>query len=340
MILFAFFFNSALARLLPFAQGTVLVIHIVGWFVVLISIIAASSGHHHTNDEVWGLWLNLGGYSSGTSFFVGLIGPVFAFMGADGATHMSEEVDKPRTTIPWALVSSITLNGFLGFGMLVALLYCQGNIMQNLDADTGFPFLEAFLQSLGSVSWATAYTSLLLVVLIFCNVSCLTATSRTTYAFARDNGLPFSNYFGHLHEGTKLPLWALGLSTVITMLLGLINIGSSTAFNAIISLVVSSYYSSYFNAIALLTWRKLNGTAPTPGPWTIGKTPSLIVNILTLVYIVIVFIFSFFPLAIPVDLTTMNWAVVLYFGVLVIGVVLYMIRGKRFVEPKPIYRDD
>ena len=108
-----------------------------------------------------------------------------------------------------------------------------------------------------------------------------------------------------------------------------------------VSLVVATYYSTYFNAISLLTWRKLTGTAPAQGPWTIGKTPSLVVNILTLIYIVIVFIFSFFPLSIVgLNLTTMNWAVVLYFGVLFIGIAVYFIRGNKFVQPKPIYRKD
>ncbi|KAI7268495.1 hypothetical protein KC343_g4589 [Hortaea werneckii] len=243
---------------------------------------------------------------SGVTFFVGLIGPVFAFMGADGATHMSEEARNPRTTIPWSLITSITLNGALGFGMLLALLYCQGDVMQNLESPTGFPFLEAFMQALRSLPWATAYTSILLVLLIFATVAVLAATSRATYAFARDNGLPFSNYLGHLHERSKLPIWALG---------------------------------SYFNAIVLLTWRKLNGTAPEPGPWTIGKTPSLIVNIMTLIYIVIVFIFFFFPLTVT-DLTpsSFNWAVVLYFGVVGIGMALYLVRGKSYCEPMPFYR--
>ena len=210
-----------LARLLPFAEGTILAIHILGWFPILISLIVM--GRHHSNEEVWGLWLNFSGYSQpGVGFFVGLIGPVFAFMGADGATHMSEEVMRPRTTIPRALLASITLNGILSFGMIIALLYCQGNIMQNLTTPAGFPFIEAFLQALHSLPWATAYTSVLLVLLIFANVSVLTATSRATYAFARDNALPFSSWIGHLHEGTKLPLWALLFSVVVTMLLGLI----------------------------------------------------------------------------------------------------------------------
>ena len=121
----------------------------------------------------------------------------------------------------------------------------------------------------------------------------------------------------------------------------MINVGSTTAFNAVISLVVAAYYSTYFIAISLLTWRKLTGTAPEPGPWTIGKMPSLIVNIITLVYIVIVFIFSFFPLVIT-DLTaaSFNWAVLLYFGMVIVGLVLYVFRKKDYREPKPLYRKE
>lgn len=75
------FFNSVLARLLPFAEGTILAIHVLGWFAILVSLIVV--GPRHSNEEVWGTFYNLGGYEqSGVTFFVGLIGPVFAFMGA------------------------------------------------------------------------------------------------------------------------------------------------------------------------------------------------------------------------------------------------------------------
>jgi len=147
-------------------------------------------------------------------------------------------------------------------------------------------------------------------------------------------GLPLSTYIGHLDERTNLPLWAIGPSVIISMLLGLINIGSSTAFNAVVSLVIAAYYTSYFNAIGLLVVRKLAGTAPKPGPWHMGKAVGLIVNICALIYIAVVFIFSFFPIAVPVTLTSMNWSVVLYIGVTLLGAVLYLFRGRHFREPK------
>jgi len=99
---------------------------------------------------------------------------------------MCEEVRNPRTMVPWTLVSSITINGILGFGMVIAMTYCQGNIEQILNTDTGFPFVQAFLQALRSVPWATGFVAMFVVLLIFAGVAVFTATSRVTYAFARD----------------------------------------------------------------------------------------------------------------------------------------------------------
>ena len=86
VVLIAAAFNTLLIRFLPFAEGIILSIHILGWFAVLISIIVM--GSHASNADVWGSFLNLGGYSSsGLSYFVGLTGPAFAFLGADGASQ-------------------------------------------------------------------------------------------------------------------------------------------------------------------------------------------------------------------------------------------------------------
>ena len=73
------------------------------------------------------------------SFFVGLITTVFAFIGADGAIHMSEEIKNASTVVPHALVASIALNGIMGFAMLIAILFCIGDIDNALSTATGFP---------------------------------------------------------------------------------------------------------------------------------------------------------------------------------------------------------
>ena len=107
---------------------------------------------------------------------------------------MSEEVIMARTVVPNALMASVMINGMLGFGMLIGVLFCIGSIPDALNSPTGFTFIEVFTQALGSNSFATGLTALLIVLFIFCAVAVLAATSRVTWAFARDNGLLGSSW--------------------------------------------------------------------------------------------------------------------------------------------------
>ena len=78
--------------------------HIVLFFVVLITLVVLAPVKS-TSAQVWAQFLNQGGYESkGVSFFVGLITPVFAFAGADGAIHMCEEIKHATRVLPWALI--------------------------------------------------------------------------------------------------------------------------------------------------------------------------------------------------------------------------------------------
>ncbi len=105
---------------------------------------------------------------------------------------MSEEVHNARRVVPKALMASVGINGVLGLGMLVAVLFRIGSIPNALSPATGFTFIEVFTQALNSNGFATGLTALLLVLFIFCAVAVHAAASRVTWAFARDDGLPGS----------------------------------------------------------------------------------------------------------------------------------------------------
>jgi amino acid transporter len=103
-------------------------------------------------------------------------------------------------------MASVFINGLLGFGMLVAILFCIGSIQDALTPSTGFTFIEVFRETLGSNGFATGLTSLLLVLFIFCAVAVLAATSRVTWAFARDDGLPGSSWIKKVCH-SSVDLW-------------------------------------------------------------------------------------------------------------------------------------
>ena len=65
-----------------------MIFHVLGLFAILIPLIYMAP--HGKASDVFTSFLNEGGWqSNGLSFLVGLIGPAFAFVGADGAVHVS-----------------------------------------------------------------------------------------------------------------------------------------------------------------------------------------------------------------------------------------------------------
>lgn len=70
---------------------------------------------------------------------------------------------------------------------------------------------------------------------------------------------------------------------IIVCLIGLINIASTTAFNAIRSLATLGLYLSYFIPIVILALRKLQDQPISYGPFRLGQA-GLYINIFVIVY--------------------------------------------------------
>lgn len=329
IIALSLFINTYFARMLPKIESMVLFIHVVGFFCILIPLVYLAP--HGSPRDVFATFNNGGGWATdGLSFFIGLSTSMFAFIGCDAASHMAEEIEKASTVIPKSMVASVALNGSLGFAMVVATLFCLGNAEDAINSPTGFPFIEVFLNATGSKGGATAMTSVIIAAMVFAAVGVLATASRMAWAFAREKGLPGSATLAKVEPRTALPLYCIGLSTIISVLLALINIGSTTAFNALTSLVIASFYSSFALAAAVLLHKRLT-TPPEQmfyGPFQLGRAGVPII-ILSLAYSAIGIFFSFWPASSEVTAMTMNWSVVVFFGVLIFSLLFWVIYGRK-----------
>jgi len=139
-----------------------------------------------------------------------------------------------------------------------------------------------------------------------------------------------------VHPGWDIPLNAVCLSFLITCLLSLINLGSAVAFNAIVSLTVSAILSSYIISISCVAYRKLLGQRLPPARWSLGSPRvGLACNVVAVVFMVVIWVFAFFPLAPQVDAATMNWSSTMYDGIVVFALGYYVVHG-RFVYEGPV----
>lgn len=119
------------------------------------------------------------------------------------------------------------------------------------------------------------------------------------------------------------------VTTVILMLLGLINIGSTTAFNAILSLAVVGLQLSYLMPIVLLIWRRL--TCPqtlTWGPFRLGRA-GVFVNAIAVIYLTFTSVFSLFPPYQPVTAQNMNYASLVLGATVLFGLFYWPISARK-----------
>jgi choline transport protein len=89
-IAFSIVFNTVLAARLPLIEGTVLILHLAGFFAIIIPLwVMAPRAHPHVLLE----FSNNGGWSStGVSAMIGLTSPMSVLIGYDCSVHMCKAV--------------------------------------------------------------------------------------------------------------------------------------------------------------------------------------------------------------------------------------------------------
>lgn len=249
-------------------------------------------------------------------------------IGSDATAHMSEEVKDAGRYVPIAIAWGYFGNGVLGLIIVISFLFAIPSLHDAINDPTGFPFIYVFQQAV-SEPGVNGLTGIILIVVIFSNILFNASTARQTYAFARDKGLPFAKWISKVHSTRKLPVNAIALSCAISCLLSLINIGSETAFNAIISLNVAALMFTYGVSISCVIYRKtfLPDSLP-PRRWSLGRM-GLAINITGLLYVLFALFWSFWPATTPTTLETFNWSVVIFVGIFVISLVMYTFKGRK-----------
>lgn len=117
---------------------------------------------------------------------------------ADHKRLGAETKDAPRS-VPRAMFMTVLINGVLALCFSIALMYTLGDITVTLDASSGWlPITGVLLSATGSRAATTALIALMTAIFIFGSFNIFASVSRLTWSFARDGGLPFSNFFSRV----------------------------------------------------------------------------------------------------------------------------------------------
>ncbi len=146
---------------------------------------------------------------------------IFGYLGFDGITALSEEVENPRKNIGRAIIATLCLIGvcFILQSYFASLAHPQYN---DLDPDL------AFFQIVREVGGDVLYYVYLIVGIIACGIAnalvVQTSISRILYSMSRDGVLPGSKYLAKIHPKYQTPLNATIFVAIITLIVAAFSI--------------------------------------------------------------------------------------------------------------------
>ena len=256
--LFAFFVNAFLTRLLPGVTKTAFIWSLSGFVVICITVLACASPSYQSGDFVYRKFINETGWPDGLAWLLGLLQGGLGLTGFDAVAHMVEELPDPTVEGPKIMIQCVGIGIFTGFVFLSVLLFVLKDPATVISSPAG-PILQIFYDATNSRAGSICLLMFPLICLLFATTSIMTTSSRMCWAFARDGGLPFSKFFSKVNRSLDVPLNSLYLTTALVIIFGCIFLGSSSAFNAIVSASVVALGITYAipPAINCLRGRKM-----------------------------------------------------------------------------------
>jgi len=202
-----------------------------------------------------------------------------------------------------------------------------------ISTPTGYPFIQVFYDATGHKGSATAMSLILVLSAITNAMTNMATSSRQLFAFARDKGFPAHQWFATVDKRWEVPTNAVLFTIAFSVLFSLVNIGSTVAFNQILSLGIAALLSSYLISITCVLLRRLRHQPLLPRQFDLGRF-GIPVNIASIAFLLLALVMSFFPGMAHPTTVTMNWSCLVYGGTLIIGVVYYLFVARHnYVGP-------
>ena len=274
-------------------------------------------GHYDKSFSGWG----------GFTFFIGLLPAAYTFSAIGMISSMAEECADPTVKVPRAIALCVPIGGLAGLFFVIPICVTLPPLSDVIGAPGAQALPYIFHVVMGSPGGGLALTFLVLVITLFCSISITVAASRCTWAFARDDAIPLARLWAKVDSRLEVPVWSLGLVTLVQMLLGLINLGSTSAFTAFVSVGVQALALSYAIPIALslLSFRREVAKAR----WNFGHVLGTTCNVIALAWITFELVLFSMPTALPVTKISMNYASVVLVGFGALAAVWYAVHSKK-----------
>ena len=303
--------------------------HVVG-VLVIVGVLWILPDHHQSVGWTLTGWNNETGWSfTPYVFLMGLLMAQYTYTGYDASAHVAEETKKAQHSAPRGIVMSVVVSVIGGFILLYSITAAipdtsQKGLDRLLSTDTGLPPAQIFFDALNNPGMAKFLLFIVCVAQFFCGMASVTANSRMSFAFSRDNALPGSRLWKRVNPRTGTPTNSIWLCVTCSIILTLPALFNTTAYLAVTSIAVIGLYIAYVAPVFL---RRMHPDFQV-GPWHLGRWSPLI-GWTAVVWVVIICVLFVLPPVSPVTVDTFNYAPIAVAAVVLFAIVTWFIGGRQ-----------
>ena len=196
-------------------------------------------------------------------FLLGLLHPIYTITGYDASAHTSEETRQAAIAVPKGMVNSVVWSALFGWFFLIAIVLAIPDMAK--AAGQGWNVFFWLLDEVMPPGLKVFLYVVIFVAQYLCGLATVTSASRMIFAFARDDGLPFSGALKRVSRAHRTPVAAIWTGSALAVLF--------TAYTPVYSTVVSSTVIFLFVSfclpitLGLIAYKK---TWTHMGPWDLG----------------------------------------------------------------------
>lgn len=248
----------------------------------------------------------------------------------DSTIHMIEEMPNPTTQGPRLIIYAITMAVITGFGYIAAVLAVISDVSSVISAPQ--PLLEIYYQATGNKAGSICLMMFPLLSFVLCAIDDMATAARMAYALARDGGMPFSPYFSRVSPTFGVPVAGLLWCFAWDVVLALIFLGSSNAFNAIISAAVICFILTYAipPGINMLRGRRM---LPEDRSFKLPSLVGYICNAAGVLWAVLTTVLFVWPTSNPTNAVNMNYCVAAFGVIIVIASSNWVLSARKSYRP-------
>ncbi|KAK5031821.1 hypothetical protein LTS07_004442 [Exophiala sideris] len=335
-VLLALGINWPWFRIYPAFLKMLVIFINVGTIIVMVALLVRA----HPKQSAKYVFVDIVNYtgwdSNGVVFCLGLLPGLTAVTAFDAAAHLSEEMPRPDRQVPQVMIGNAVLSAISGLVMILVYMFCVTNTDNLLTPVGGEPIAQLLLDSLDSMALTIVTMLIFILVLLFACGTLMTTFSRAWWAFARDGGVPFSKNQGTVSSRSRLPVNSLLFCTVGVALIGLIELGSAIALNAILGAGTAFLFLSYGVTIlaALMGGRR---ELQKPHYINLGRPAGLIMSVLSVVWVSFITVWLCMPYYMPVTGDYMNYTSPVFAATAIIAALNWVLYSrKKYTTPEPV----